>query len=278
VSELADEHDLGFANPNVSVKQLLNDFLKSRRQGLSKHTVLYYQRCLTPLLANYRLTPQSINEFISDLGCNPGGKLAYYRAIRAFCNWLVRNEYLKRSPLTRVDPPKPSKPILPSLTVGQVSYLIEQVDSLTHKAIISLFADSGMRLNELANIKVSDIDWTNCTITIWGKGKKQRKAPFTDRSVRLLRELISQNGTGENIWNMKPRGIQNMLLELAKRTGLPCNPHTFRRTFASNLHRAGMDIEHIMRLGGWESLDMVVRYTRSVKFEDSLKLYRSIQT
>lgn len=67
-----------------------------------------------------------------------------------------------------------------------------------------------------------------------------------------------------------------MLLELAKKTGLPCNPHTFRRTFASNLHRSGLDVEHIMRLGGWESLDMVLRYTRSVKFEDSLKLYESI--
>jgi len=43
------------------------------------------------------------------------------------------------------------------------------------------------------------------------------------------------------------------------------------------LHRAGMDIEHIMRLGGWESLDMMVRYTKSVKFEESLKLYRELE-
>jgi len=47
--------------------------------------------------------------------------------------------------------------------------------------------------------------------------------------------------------------------------------------FASNMHRAGLDIEHIMRLGGWESLDMVLSYTRSVRFEESLRLYRGIQ-
>ena len=70
--------------------------------------------------------------------------------------------------------------------------------------------------------------------------------------------------------------IKEMLNDLEKETGLPCNPHTFRRTFASNFHRAGLDVEHIMRLGGWESLDMALRYTRSVKFEDSLKLYKSI--
>jgi len=159
----------------------------------------------------------------------------------------------------------------------QVDYLIEQADNLRDEVIISLLADSGMRLSELANIKAGDIDWESNTITIWGKGNKQRKAPFTERTANLLRQWISGNGTGENIWHMKPWGIVSVLRRLEKRTGLPCNPHTFRRTFASNLHRAGMDIEHIMRLGGWESLDMVVRYTRSVKFEDSLKLYQKLE-
>ncbi|MCK4402338.1 MAG: tyrosine-type recombinase/integrase [Dehalococcoidia bacterium] len=56
-----------------------------------------------------------------------------------------------------------------------------------------------------------------------------------------------------------------------------CNPRTFRRAFASNLPRAGLDVEHIMRPGGWESLDVVVRYTRLVKFEDNLRLYRGLE-
>jgi site-specific recombinase XerD len=62
-----------------------------------------------------------------------------------------------------------------------------------------------------------------------------------------------------------------------EKTGLNCNPHTFRRTFASNLYRAGLDVEHIMRLGGWESLDIVSKYTRSVRFEESLKVYQSFK-
>ena len=63
-----------------------------------------------------------------------------------------------------------------------------------------------------------------------------------------------------------------MLNDYRKKTHLPCNAHTFRMTFASNLHRRGVDVEHIMRLGGWETLDMVVRYTKSVEFDDSLQL------
>jgi len=175
-----------------------------------------------------------------------------------------------------VDAPKVEKGILPSLTREQVNYLVEKADNLRDKAIISLFADSGMRLSELATIKAGDFDWESCTVTIWGKGSKQRRAPFTERTAEIVKRWISQNGTDGNIWHLNSRGIQIMLTRLGQRTGLPCNPHTFRRTFASNLHRSGMDIEHIMRLGGWESLDMVIRYTRSVKFEDSLKHYQAL--
>jgi len=260
-------------NPNLI---LLTKFFNSRRQGISPQTIRFYRTCLTPFLRGYPLTSQGINEFLANLKCG-NAKHAYYRAIRAFCNWATREGYLKLNAIKSVDAPKPSRQILPSLTMEQVDYLIEQVDNLRDEVIISLLADSGMRLSELANIKAGDIDWESHTITIWGKGNKQRKAPFTERTAVLLRRWISGNGTGENIWHMKSWGIVSVLRRLEKRTGLPCNPHTFRRTFASNLHRAGMDIEHIMRLGGWESLDMVVRYTRSVKFEDSLKLYQNLE-
>jgi len=77
--------------------------------------------------------------------------------------------------------------------------------------MISLFADSGMRLSELASIKADNIDWQNYTITIWGKGNKQRKAPFTKRTTNLLRQVIPKNSTGSNTWHIGPHGIQLML-------------------------------------------------------------------
>ena len=128
------------------------------------------------------------------------------------------------------------------------------------------------------NVQITDIDWDTYTITIWGKGGKQRKAPFTERTANLIKEWLPNNGHSNNIWSMTRRGIQSMLNDYKEKTGLPCNAHTFRRTFACNLHRKGVDIEHIMRLGGWETLDMVIRYTRSVKFEDSLLHYKSVMT
>ncbi len=177
------------------------------------------------------------------------------------------------------------KIILPSLIPEQVESLIQEAETIRDKTIISLFADSGIRLTELLSIQEPYIDWETNTITIWGKGGKQRKAPFTRRTAELLREYLRVKGVSTvnenayiNIWGLRKRGIQIMLWRLQEKTGLPCNPHTLRRTFASNLHRAGLDVEHIMRLGGWESLDMVLRYTRSVKWEESLRLYREIKS
>ena len=76
---------------------------------------------------------------------------------------------------------------------------------------------------------------------------------------------------------MKPWSIQNMLLELAKKTGLPCNPRSFRRGFACNLHRKGLSTLDIRHLGGWADLSMVLRYTRSITFDDCLDHYREIE-
>jgi integrase len=91
---------------------------------------------------------------------------------------LYRQGHLKSNPITKVDAPKPARQILPSLTKEQVEYLIEQADNLRGKAIISLFADSGMRLSELASVKASDIDWEN-----YGTGAQHRK---TVRFYRLF--------------------------------------------------------------------------------------------
>ena len=66
-----------------------------------------------------------------------------------------------------------------------------------------------------------------------------------------------------------------MLRRLEVATGITCNPHVFRRTFASLLRKAGVDTMTIKDLGRWESLEMVQRYTRLVTFQDSLKFYKS---
>jgi len=109
-----------------------------------------------------------------------------------------------------------------------------------------------------------------------GKGRKEAYAPFGELSEQCMKDWLSQfNPNGGNIWGVNQWGITSMLKRLQEKTGLPCNPHTFRRTFACLLRKAGVDTMTIKDLGRWESLEMVQRYTRSVSFHDSLKFYKA---
>jgi len=262
---------------------LITKFLASRRQGLSPHSIRFYKGYLNSAqeIIGTNIRPQEIDLFLSRLNCSNGGKHAYYRALRTFYKWF----YSPRSgmglnpadnPILLIDPPKVEKKILPSLTPEQVDYLIEQVDHVRDKAIISLFTDSGLRLAELASIKPENINWQERLIKVRCKGNKEGLAVFGQRTEKLLREWLAQYTPNDTIWDLNRGGITDLMRRLRYRTGLPCNPHTFRRTFASILAKKGIDSLHIMRLGRWESIQMVERYTRSVKFEDSLKLYREM--
>ena len=130
---------------NPHYQRLLGEFLRSRRQGTSPRTIEFYKCCLKPFIDHYDLTSNDINTFLSNLTCG-NGRNAYYRAIRAFCNWLYRQGHIGDNPIDRVDPPRMTKIILPSLTVEQVDYLIQCADTTRDKSIVSLFADSGIRL------------------------------------------------------------------------------------------------------------------------------------
>jgi site-specific recombinase XerD len=267
----------------VARNELVERFIASRREGLSSRTIDNYRLYLrlASEVVGLNVTGQAIQRFIASRKCTNGGKHAYFRCLRAFYNWLYSPKSslalkLQDNPMLIVEAPKVEKKILPSLTNEQLEYVIDQAKCVRDKAIISLFADSGLRLVELASIDPSNIDWKNRLIKVKCKGNKEAYAPFGERTEALLREWLSQYKDNGRLWDINHNMIAWTLQQLKHDTGLPCNPHTFRRTFASILAKRGVDSLHIMRLGRWESMAMVERYTRSVKFEDSLKLYEAI--
>jgi len=262
--------------------KLIQQFIESRREGLSTNTIKYYSDYLKRAIqiVSFNVSCHDITMYLKSLKCSAGGKHSYFRVLRTFYNWLYSRKSgyhlnVQDNPILDVDAPKVDRKILPSFTPQQVSYLIEQASCVRDKAIISLFADSGLRLSELASIKLQNIDWQNRLIKVKCKGNKEGLAPFGKMTEDLLKQWLSTHN-GSKLWDLKFRGVSIMLKRLSARTGLPCNAHTFRRTFASILAKRGVDSLHIMRLGRWESIQMVERYTRSVQFEDSLKLYSDI--
>lgn len=260
----------------------IDQFLKSRSQGLSPKTVRFYRQILNSArdIAKPDTKPPRIDTYLKSLNGNLGNKHAHYRALRVFFNWLYsprsgKNLRLQDNPILYIDPPRVPKLILPSLAKEQVELLIDIAGSIRDKAIIALFTESGLRLSEIANIKPRDIDWPNRIIRVIGKGKKESYAPFGELTERYLKQWFALCLSNDNTWGMNEWGITSMLRRLKTATGLPCNPHTFRRTFACLLRKAGVDTMTIKDLGRWESLEMVQRYTRSVTFHDSLKFYKA---
>ena len=123
-AELATDDTAEKVNQKLT-SDLLEAFLKSRREGISKHTIAFYHICLRRFIG-YPVTPQGINEFLHSLDCG-NGKYAYYRAIRALCNWLEREGY--PHPIKRVDAPAIQRKLLPSITAEQFQILLSATDN-----------------------------------------------------------------------------------------------------------------------------------------------------
>jgi integrase len=252
-------------------------FLQARRAiEVAPGTITFYKVKLRRFLIDVDVDAakeQDIECFLVQFS-NPGNRHAYYRAVKTFYNWRERSFGLP-SPMKNMRAPRLAKLILPSLDREEVLILIEHAQNIRDKAIISLFNESGLRLSELENIEPDDIDWTKHVVRVIGKGRKEGFAPFGERTEKYLREWLSQYKPTGNIWGMNRWGIVSMLRRLEKETGIKCNSHTFRRTFACLLRKAGVDVLTIKDLGRWESLEMVQRYTRSVNFDDSMKFYKA---
>jgi site-specific recombinase XerD len=234
----------------VKIRQAIDLFLKSRRDGISPNTILFYKNPLNKAIPILGLKPtaKQLNIYLNSLSCSQGGKHAYFRAMGAFYRWLYSprsgfNLRPEHNPILLVDPPKKPKLILPSLTKEQVEILIEKAHCIRDKAIISLFTESGLRLSELMNTRLEDIDWETHTIRVLGKGNKEAYAPFGNQTEQYLRLWLDEYRpkTNMRVWDIGFWGIKAMLDELKQKIGLPCNPHTFRRTFACLLRKAGVD-------------------------------------
>jgi len=267
--------------PKDSDRDYLALFLQSRQSiNASTNTLTLYRSILERFLSQVdplRATRMDIEHYILGIpakGLSLGNRHAHYRVIKTFFRWL-EVEYGIRSPMHNIKAPKLPKLVLPSLTKEQVLTLIEKGGDTRNRAIIALAVESGLRVIELASIKPENIDWDNRIIKVLGKGKKEGYAPFGELTTQYLKVWLNGYEPNGNIWGINKRGIQTMLRRLEAKTGLRCNPHTFRRTFACLLRKAGVDTMTIKDLGRWESLEMVQRYTRSVSFQDSLKFYKA---
>ena len=247
--------------------ELLEKFISSRPEGLSKKTIEFYRYTLANFIG-YPLSPDGVRSYLKSLICR-NAKLRFYQSLKILFRWLRRNGYISENPTDIVPPPKIQKKLLPAVTEEQLQVLLDHCRADRDKAIISFLWYSGVRVSEAARVTAKDFNWDECTVIVLGKGNKYRKALAGNG-------VVQQWFTGHDSFGLTAEGIQSVFKILSRETGIRCSPHALRRGFAVHLVQSGLSTRVVQSLGGWESIAMVERHTKSLSFDDALQLYKQV--
>lgn len=204
--------------------------------------------------------------------------------ISSFYGWMAKEEIITKNPCLALNPIKfPSKIRLPFSTLD-IDAIRFACKTEKERAIVEVLLSSGVRVSELVNIRLNDIDFDNLSVHITrGKGNKERTVFISELTkTYILKYLNSRNINGDYLFynkkkfQLNPGGVRSILKSIGERAGVEnVHPHRFRRTFASNLACRGMDIQDIRKLLGHERIDTTLEYvhTSDKKIEISYKKY-----
>ena len=200
--------------------------------------------------------------------------------IKNFYKYLEKENIIKINPATNIDLPKLKKTIPRILSVEDVDKLLDiKLDSkydYRNKAILELLYSSGLRISELTNLKVQDLDLLENIVRVSGKGSKERIVPIGDYATKYLniyintyrKELIKKEATDYLFLNSRGSSISRQALfkiikNLIKEKGIKVDvsPHTLRHSFASHMLENGADLRSIQELLGHSDISTTQIYT-----------------
>ena len=200
----------------------------------------------------------------------------YYSSLNSFFKHCIEREYIKDNPLELIDYPKYTKKIPDYIYESKIIELLNTNTSdnieieIRNKLIISLLLDTGVRVSELVDIRINNINYEERIIKVLGKGNKERFVFFTSKTLEILNGYLSIRNSKALVDNLlinykgeklSVRYIQKLVKEIGEKIGLDIHPHLLRHTFATDLLNHGLDIRLIQELLGHENLDTTQIYT-----------------
>jgi tyrosine recombinase XerC len=296
------------------LKDALREFLEFLRynRNLSKHTLRAYDTDLSQFLESLasrhackpsqvaiaRFDTDGIREFLADMhrrGISKASAARRLAALRTFARYLVREEKLAEDPTGIIAAPRKEQTLPAHLPVAEINRLLEMPDGETlagrrDRAILELFYASGLRLSELADLDLDDVNLNGRMVRVRGKGGKERLLPFNQSTAAAIRAMTADVRSGvegaggrrgrEAIGSRQARRRNALFLNLrggrlstrsvdrlvrryvrqaAIQQGI--SPHALRHTFATHLLQAGADLRAIQELLGHARLTTTQRYT-----------------
>ncbi|MBA3822462.1 MAG: tyrosine-type recombinase/integrase [Ktedonobacterales bacterium] len=217
----------------------------------------------------------------------------FVQVIKTFCKWLYLEELLAEDPSLRLKRPKVASYMIRPFTAQNIEDMLDACDRRTHLgfrnyAMILLMCDTGIRLGELCNLRHDDfhlgVGGDESYITVFGKGKKERKVGISPLVAKCLWKYTSAHRPSDNTkeqWvflgkSGKPisaTAVQQMLRQIKKEIGLEgvrVSPHTFRHTFSTLYMKAGGKLERLSRELGHSKLIVTEEYLKQFGSESAL--------
>lgn len=274
-----------------SLKELIEEFLRYLLidKGYSNNTIESYKRDLLSFLEFNKnksinaIGKEELKKYIKNLNdknLNEKTISRHISCLKSFYKFLVIDKKINENVSEVLFMPKTKKSLPKILTEEEVFSLldIKLVDNYSYrnKAMIELMYATGLRVSELINLKLQDIDLINEVVRVFGKGSKERIVPLGEIAVISLKEYISKyrplmlkqynndylflNNHGNN---MTRQGFFKIIKSIAKEKGIKSeiSPHTIRHSFASHLLKYGADLRTIQELLGHSDISTTQVYT-----------------
>tara|TARA_B100000475_G_scaffold64115_2_gene45344 strand:- start:2462 stop:3343 length:882 start_codon:yes stop_codon:yes gene_type:complete len=261
-------------------------------KGLSKNTIEAYSNDLNNFLSwlnkldiqDYKnISEALINEYVAYLfknGLKSSSVNRKISSLKSFYLFLIKKKVISSSPLSEIITPKKQQYLPSSMSEDEVERLLQspniELDIETRdKAMIEMLYATGMRISELINLKITDIDIERSVLKVFGKGSKERLIPFGEkasdslsyylkkRKKSLAKEVfISNRGK-----KMTRTGFWQRIKIYLSREGLQdsISPHTLRHAFATHLLNRGADLRSVQLLLGHSDLSTTQIYTHIAK-------------
>ena len=261
-------------------------------KGLSQNTVKSYKRDIDNFLnwskklqkINYiNFNEAQINKYISFLFQSKLKSSSVNRKIsslKALYLYLVKKNIVNTSPVNEIVTPKQEKYLPMSMSEDEVDRLLESPDinieiEIRDKAMIELLYATGMRISELLNLKIIDMDTQRCVVKVIGKGSKERLIPFGESALEAINNYLSvrKNSTSKEVF-LSNRGTKLSRVAFWKRIKIylirtnlkeSISPHTLRHAFATHLLNRGADLRSVQLLLGHSDLSTTQIYTHIAK-------------
>lgn len=198
------------------------------------------------------------------------------RGWRAFFNWIHTEGFIDTNPFKGIGTIKSERRIIETFSNTQIKTLLDAPNRSTFTGyrdyvLMMTLLDTGVRVSELAGLRLQDVDWRDRTLKVYGKGRKERLVPFSRTLEKHLREYTEMRGVIDtdhvfvNIDNepFQVRGIQQAIQlygQAARIKGVRVSPHTFRHTFAKMYIMNGGDSFSLQKILGHTSLEIVRMY------------------